>query len=88
MAFTQPLLDSFVEHHDPLLESDTIFTLAGRLREVGVEVERIAREWGRREEMTAGGGSDGTLADIRKAKLRCRLQNVGSWALQHPQGLT
>lgn len=55
-----------------------MFTVAGRLREVGVEVERIAREWGRREEEADGGGGDEVLAEIRKAKLRCRLQNVSS----------
>lgn len=55
-----------------------MFTIAGRLREVGVEVERIAREWGRRGGEAAGGRNDEMLAEIRKAKLRCRLQNVGS----------
>lgn len=75
-SFTQPLLDNLVIHHDPLLEDATLFTVAGRLREVGVEVDKISRDWGRRGE--AGGvQKDSMLVEVRRAGLRCRLQNVG-----------
>lgn len=50
-------------------------------------MERIAREWGRRGETTTGGGADEMLVDIRKAKLRCRLQNVGFLTIRSfPEG--
>lgn len=53
---------------------------------MGVEVDKISRDWSRREEVVPvatseqgeRGGCDTMLADVRKGKLRCRLQNVCS----------
>ncbi|KAH8148994.1 uncharacterized protein LAJ45_06969 [Morchella importuna] len=81
-AFTQPLLDSFVANHDPLLEDTTLFTAGTRLREVSVEVERVEREW-RRLGVTelvdggagAGAGAGVSLSEVREGRLRCRLAN-------------
>ncbi|KAI5838972.1 hypothetical protein DFP73DRAFT_615915 [Morchella snyderi] len=83
-AFTQPLLDSFVANHDPLLEDTTLFTAGSRLREVGVEVEKVEREWRRLgvSELVGGGAGAGTdagagasLKEVREGRLRCRLAN-------------
>ncbi|KAL7267492.1 hypothetical protein RUND412_009922 [Rhizina undulata] len=75
--FIQPLLDSFVETQDPLLESTTLFTASTRLREAGVAVDALHREF-RRLESESGSeikeGSPYTLDELRKARLRCRLQ--------------
>lgn len=71
-------------NHDPLLEDTTLFTAGTRLREVGVEVERVEREWRRLgvAELVDGGAGEGagvSLREVREGRLRCRLANV-SWA--------
>jgi len=81
VEFTQPLLEGFVDAHDELLENNSLFTHSTRSREIGVEVDGTIRDLRRREATTAGenptqDGDRTSLSEVRKLRLRSRMQSV------------
>lgn len=81
----QPILDSFVNNHDPVLANDTVYTAKARIRETGVELDAVLRECRRIDGKAPAGkeaaGKEGentrlTLDEVKRMRLRCRLQSV------------
>lgn len=77
LDFVQPLLDSFVASQDKLLEDKTLFISAIRIREAGILVDGVIREFRRCEEYSKSQPQDQiSLNQLRKLRLRLRLQSV------------
>lgn len=77
--FIQPLLDSFVESQDALLEDNTVFTASMRLREAAVECDGTIRELRRRDNAPKEAEAEAehlSLDAVRKQRLRARLESV------------
>ncbi|KAI5793116.1 hypothetical protein EDC01DRAFT_630114 [Geopyxis carbonaria] len=74
--FVQPLLDTFVASQDKLIEDNTLFTSSMRIRETGVLVDGVIREFRRCEEGPKQQPPDQiSLDQLRKLRLRLRLQS-------------
>lgn len=76
-GFIQPLLDSFVESQDALLEDNTVFTASMRLREAAIECDGTIRELRRRDSAPKEAETEHLSLDAaRKQRLRARLESV------------
>lgn len=80
--YIQPILDSFVNVHDPVLDDNTVFSARARIREAGVELDALLRECRRLDQQTPDASRQAsseeviTLEEVRKTRLRSRLQAV------------
>lgn len=76
----QPILDSFVNTHDKVLDDETIFSARARLREAGVEVDAVLRECRRLDSQAPRPASHSEdrirLDEVKSIRLRSRLHSV------------
>lgn len=64
-----------------MLGNDTVYTTKARIRETGVELDAVLRECRRIDEkpvMEAAGDGRVTLDEVKRVRLRCRLQSVSN----------